>query len=219
MEEVVMKRMTALTAGAVLVACVACGRNDSSAVGSAQNEGDHTNAEMASTREADGEKGRAVTLEGCLQQGDGTFTRGYLLTMVNEPSTAGTAGSVTSTGSSVEREQLRMAASTFRLDPKGDMKLGEMLGKRVRVAGTVSEQAQAPNGAGSIGSDRDSQKPDQNGRIDRDHGVQLATSDLAQVDVTSAAVVGDACGGNTGRETSGRTSDKADTDREPRSRR
>jgi hypothetical protein len=43
-----------------------------------------------------------------------------LLTMMNEPAgAAGTSGSVTRTGSAVEREQMRVAARTYRLRATG----------------------------------------------------------------------------------------------------
>jgi len=197
--------------------CVACGGTKNTAVGTAQDSGDRTTAD-GSTREADGPRNAAVTLEGCLQQDGGTFSSGYLLTMVNEPSMVGTAGSVTASGSAVEREQMQMAATTYRVDPKGDLELKNMLGKRVRVSGTVTEQAQVPNGNGAIGSDSDQQRPNRDAQ-QRDRSPEIKTGDLAKVEVTSAAIVGEACGGNVGRETSGKTSGVPNTDREPRSRR
>ena len=188
-----MRRMTVAVVGAMLAACVAC-TNDT-AVDDAQRRGDETTdmRDMGSTREASGPANQAVTLEGCLQRGGGTFTRGYLLTMVNSPSTAGTAGSVTATGSSVERQQMRMAATTYRLAPKDDVTLDDKIGKRVRVNGTVTEQADVPNGQGAIGSDSDTQQPNRDRNSQRDRDPQLEVTDLAQVEVTSAAVIGDSC--------------------------
>jgi len=196
---------------------VACSGKNDTAVGTAQDDGERTTA-VGSTREADGRRNEAVTLEGCLQQDSGTFSRGYLLTMVNEPSMVGTAGSVTATGSAVEREQMQMAATTYRIDPKGDLELKNMLGKRVRVSGTVTEQPQLPNGNGAIGSDSDQQRPNRDA-AQRDRKTEIKTGDLAKVDVTSAAIVGEACGGNLGHETSGKTQGAPNTDREPRSKR
>ena len=211
-----LKRSATLAACAALVTCVACNGTSDTAVGTAQDSGERTTAD-GSTREADGPRAAAVTLEGCLQQDSGTFSRGYLLTMVNEPSTVGTAGSATSSGSAVEREQMRMAATTYRIDPKGDLELKNMLGKRVRVSGTVTEQAQVPNGNGAIGSGSDQQRP--NREAQQRTNPEVRTGDLAKVEATSAAIVGEACGGNVGRETSGKTQGTPNTDRQPRSNR
>lgn len=213
----VLKRSATLASCAALVVCVACGGKNDTAVGTAQDSGERTTAD-GTTREANGPRNAAVTLEGCLQQDSGTFSRGYLLTMVNEPSMVGTAGSVTASGSAVEREQMQMAATTYRIDPQGDLELKNMLGKRVRVSGTLTEQAQVPNGNGAIGSDRDQQRPNRAAQP-RDRNPEIKTGDLAKVEATSAAIVGEACGGNAGHETSGKTNGVPNTDREPRSRR
>lgn len=199
-EEDVMRTLSAAAVATALAACVACsnGGNSSngSAVDSAQRQGDQTaTSDMRSTRENNSNDHQAVTLEGCVQRGGGTFTPGFVLTMVNSPSTVGTAGSVTTSGSSVEREQMRIAASTYRLDPQGDVKLDNMVGKRVRVNGTITEEAKAPNGKGAIGSDADTQRPNRD-RIDRDdHSTGLELNELAKVEVTSASIVTDSCTG------------------------
>jgi hypothetical protein len=141
-----------------------------------------------------------TTFEGCLQRGGGTFSNGYLLTMLNEPGGAiGTSGSVTATGSSVEREQLRTAARTVRLNPKGDVKLSDMVGRQVRVTGTISDHANVPNGnrgTGDVGSDESLRKKTQEGN-DRDP--KLDPDDLAKLDVTSASVLADSCGDGSDR--------------------
>src|SRR5205807_2690620 len=100
------------------------------------------NANAASTAN------QPLTVEGCLQRGGGTFSNGFLLTMLNEPPGVGTSGNLTRTGSPVEREQMREAARTYRLDPKGDLKLSDMVGRQVRVTGTMTEGAHLPQGDG-----------------------------------------------------------------------
>jgi hypothetical protein len=229
-----MRTSTTLIAGAALVAAVACGKSNDSASGAeGQNAG---RASDVNNARADG-TGQPVTLEGCLQQGGGTFAQGYLLTLLNEPSTTGTAGSVTSSGSAVEREQMRMAANTYRLDPRDDINLKDMVGRQVRVSGTVSEPAKSPNGSGAIGSDQDRQRPNRDSSDQADRSTHMSGSDLAKIDVTSATITADMCGGSraghagataqgqfgdrhapessTGRNT-GKEIPDAGTDREPR---
>ena len=153
-----MRTSTTLIAGAALVAAVACGKSNDSASGAqGQNAG---RASDVNNAKGDG-TGQPVTLEGCLQQGGGTFAQELpgLRRQQNKPTTTGTAGSVTSSGSAVEREQMRMAANTYRLDPRDDINLKDMVGRQVRVSGTGSEQAKSPNGSGALaqtrtGSDR-----------------------------------------------------------------
>jgi hypothetical protein len=135
-----------------------------------------------------------TTLTGCLQQGGGALRSGYMLTMLNEPAGVGTSGSVTQSGSSVEREQMRIAARTYRLSPKDDVELDAMVGKQVRVTGVIVEEADVPNGKGAIGSDSDSQRPNRDVTEQTRRGAQLDTSNLARLEVTNAAVVADACG-------------------------
>lgn len=135
-----------------------------------------------------------LTLTGCLQQGGGALRSGYMLTMLNEPSGVGTSGSVTQSGSSVEREQMRIAARTYRLSPKDDVELDTMVGKQVRVTGVIVEEADVPNGKGAIGSDSDSQRPNRDVTEQTRRGAQLDTSNLARLEVTNAAIVADVCG-------------------------
>lgn len=120
-----------------------------------------------------------VTLVGCLQKGDGLRTT-YMLTRANEPSTSvGTSGE-TRPGA-VEKEQRRFAASTYVLNPKGDVKLDDLVGKEVRVTGTIARTADLPAATAGNSSDT-TQRPD----IDKDNP--------AKVDVTSATMTSDTCG-------------------------
>lgn len=166
----------AMTAGCALAAAVACGDSSrESAAGDAERQ--------------------PVTLTGCLQEGGGALRTGYMLTMLNEPAGVGTSGSVTQSGSSVEREQMRIAARTYRLSPQGDVAFDGMVGKQVRVTGIIAEEADVPNGNGAIGSDSDTQRPNRDVGDRARKGAQLDTSNLARLDVTNVAVVADACGG------------------------
>ena len=144
-------------------------------------------------RRSDNAVREEMTLTGCLQGGGGTFSNGYLLTMLNDPAGVGTSGSVTSSGSSVEREQMRIAAQTYRLDPDDDVDLDRMVGKQVRVDGRVSEEANVPNGKGGIGSNLDTQRPNRDAFDQERKGPQLRMGDLATFEVTSASIVADSC--------------------------
>jgi len=214
---VIMRRSTVIACA--LVACVGCGSNNDTAMGTEKSNEPAANASSAGTDDR-AARSQPVTYEGCIQKGGGLLANEYLLTMMSEPAgAAATTGSLTKTGSSVEREQMRAAALTYRLHPVNDVKLDDMVGKQVRVTGTISEHASVPTGSGGIGSDQDSQRPNRDSRDRNERGVQISTADLARLDVSSATVTGESCG-SLGRESSGRIdAETAGTDRTPRSRR
>jgi hypothetical protein len=87
-------------------------------------------------------------------------------------------------------------SETYLLDPKGDVKLGDMLGHQVRVTGTITERARVPNGTrveGDVGTNQSLRMRTQ--EETRDHPeLHLDANDLAKLDVTSASVVSDSCG-------------------------
>jgi len=124
-----------------------------------------------------------ITVSGCLQKGGSNF----ILTRVNEPTqSVGTSG--TNTGVA-EREQMRSAAGAYRIDPTGDVKLDELVGKEIRVVGTVAENADLPkpsndHAAGTSGDNSD--------RRNRD---EVKAGDLTKIDATSVTTVADACRG------------------------
>jgi hypothetical protein len=214
-------RSAAVLACAVLIGCVGC--NESNNHQAAAPNGQNGNGAMASDaghESASASNDKQVTLEGCVQRGGGTIGSGFLLTMLNTPDgVAGTTGSVTKSGSSVEREQMRVAAQTYRLNPKGDAKLDDKVGKQVRVTGVITDNANLPNGSGAIGSNRDTQPPNRDSNSQEDRNPRLNTTDLAKVDVSSAVVTGESCG-SIGSETSGTTDGRmAGTPRTPPSNR
>jgi hypothetical protein len=222
-KEWMMRTTTTWIACAALVACVGCGRSEDSKRTNDGNDADQaarTTADANGTTTSAADQRQQATFQGCVQKGAGMLSNSYLLTMLNEPpGAAGTSGSVTSTGSSVEREQMRVAAQTYRLDPKGDVKLDELVGKQVRVTGTVTRGANLPNGNGAIGSDQDTQRPNRDDRDQQDRSPRISTADLATLEVMTATATGDSCG-SVGREIPGTTDGKmAGTDREPRTRR
>ena len=212
-------RWTTVVVMGALAATVACGRSgetppadipmsDSAAVAGATGQAEP------------GASAQQAMFEGCVQRGGGMLSNELLLTMMNEPpGAAGTSGSVTRTGSAVERDQMRVAARTYRLRATGPVELGPLVGKQVRLTATIGESADLPNGNGGIGSAGDSQKPNRSAADRLDQDPQISVADLGRLDVTNAVVTGESCG-SLGRETSGRTNEAmAGTERNPRSNR
>ena len=119
-----------------------------------------------------------INLTGCLQKGGG-LTSSYVLTQVNEPTrSVGTSGS--SQPDVVKQEQMREAKHSYRLDGNDDQ-LGSLVGKQVRVEGTVAEKSDLNKRAGED-------------RKDTDKPADIDTGDLAKVKVNSISAVSDACG-------------------------
>jgi hypothetical protein len=132
----------------------------------------------------------AVTLTGCLQRGDGVLTDRFVLTQVNHP--AGQTPVATSgqsdSAASVERERLRAAASTYRLDGDDDQ-LEKMVGSQVRVTGMIQEQADLPS------LERDADNRAGAGSRSGDRSPEVDTGDLAEIEVTSIEQIASNCGG------------------------
>jgi hypothetical protein len=122
--------------------------------------------------------GRPITVTGCLQE---TGTVGTLvLTEINEPShSVGEPGkSVGTTGKSqngdvVRSEQRREAAASYRIDPPRGTDTKDMIGKQVRVTGTLTD-------AGSVDRDTSTIRP----------------GDLAGIKANAMAVENQSCGGS-----------------------
>ncbi len=143
--------------------------------------------------DANGRAARAITVTGCLQQGSGRNT--FILTTMNEPGrSVGTSGQ--SAGDAVGRQQMKEAERAYNLEAKGDVNLRDLVGRQVKVTGTLAESADLPT-------------PDAtSGRSDRDKRPDIKASDLAKIDVTEATATGTACGAS-GKEPSKSTSRKS----------
>jgi hypothetical protein len=116
-----------------------------------------------------------ITVAGCLQKGNGNT---FILTRVNEPAqSVGTGGS--SQGRVVEREQLRAAAGSYRVDPPADSHADGLVGKEVKIVGTVRENADLPR----PNADR------------RAGAVDISESDLTRIAATSITITRDVCQG------------------------
>ena len=136
------------------------------------------NGNRANSNQARGHEGAAINLTGCLQKSGG-LTSSYVLTQVNEPTrSVGTSGS--SQPDVVKQEQMREAKHSYRLDGDDDQ-LGNLVGKQVRVEGTVSENS-------------DLNKRASEDRKDTDKPADIDTGDLAKVKVNSISAMSDSCG-------------------------
>ena len=196
---------------ATLLAAFGCGGDHNAANGTAAGNGtgqpaaagaDRTGTPGAATgtaattgSAADENNARTpVTLTGCLQKGDGRSD--YILTEINQPRTSvGTSGSTSAAGTDkVGQEQMRAAAHAYKLSADKDT-LEPLVGKQVRVSGTVERQSQLNehNDNGTV-KDRDRTK------IDAD--------DLASVHVASIDSIADACGSPSARKVTAKRAPK-----------
>src|SRR4051812_2071736 len=185
-----MRIGNAIIVGTVIVATGACGRDNSNANTSTTAAGETaTNRSADRLDQSSTDRGSAasaaMTVVGCLQKGDG---RSFILTRVNEPShsSVGTSGSP----GTVEREQVRQAANAYRIDPAGDVKMDDLVGKQVRVIGTMADAADLSKTTGSYSTN----PSDNTARSDANAGRQeIKGGDLAKLKATSVSMVAEAC--------------------------
>ena len=159
---------------AVALTGTACNRNDAAEV-------DRDNDRLAADTTKDrGHEGAPITVTGCLQRGSGL--NNYILTQVNSPSETpvATTGKDAS-GAAVQREQMREAKHSYALD--GDEKdvMRDMVGKQVRVNGTIKETSELHKEAAKTSSDGER-------RLDIDAG------DLTTIAVQGIVQVAEECG-------------------------
>ncbi|MCU1384564.1 MAG: hypothetical protein JWL71_3261 [Acidobacteria bacterium] len=171
---------TYMLAALAMAATTACGNDNAR----------HNSATAANTAAGDQRSAKAatsMTLTGCLQQ----VGRTYVVTRLNEPSREGVG--TTGNGAAVEREQLRMAANAYRLEGKEHGDWDQMIGKQVRVSGTVDEAADLPRPGTSTatGGDRPSAT---SGTSDGANREKIDKGDLAKIDVSAMTVVSENCG-------------------------
>lgn len=197
----------ALVVSCAIAAAAACNSNSGGNVNNnrdANGTADRTAADL----KRDEPRQQPIDVTGCLQQGSGHT---YILTRLNEPSqkSVGTNGAP----GAVEREQLREAANAYRIDPQGDVKLDDMIGKQIRVSGMLADRADLPKAEASNAraGNRDERgtsgaaATDTNRNTDR---ADIKQGDLAKIDATSVTVVGDACGDQAKRTSSSKATGK-----------
>lgn len=127
-----------------------------------------------------------VSLTGCLQEGNhGT----YILAELNRP-----AKPDSSNPSIVAHEDLAAAVHAYRLNASKDQKLSKLVGRTIRVDGTLTEPsdlvasnpaAGGPVGTGGQGTETVGQAP---GRR------EISQRDLAKVEVSSVVKIANVCG-------------------------
>lgn len=158
---------------AVAMSGAACNRHDAAEV---DRDNDRLAADTAKDR---GHEGAPITVTGCLQRGSGM--NNFILTQVNEPSESpvATAGKDAS-GAAVQREQMREAKHAYQLDGDDKDAIRDMVGKQVRVTGTIKEASELHKEAAETKTASD--------RLDIDAG------DLAKVNVQGIVQVAEACG-------------------------
>jgi hypothetical protein len=192
MEETSMSYLTVSKALAVSCAIAAAAACNSSGNMNGNADANGTADRTASDIKRDEPRPQPINVTGCLQQGSGHT---YILTRLNEPSqkSVGTSGSP----AAVEREQLREAANAYRIDPQGDVKLDDMVGKQIRVSGMLADRADLPKPESVGSATRDERgtsgaaASDANRNTDR---ADIKQGDLAKIDATSVTVVAGACG-------------------------
>ena len=159
---------------AVALTGTACNRHDAAEV-------DRDNDRLAADTTKDrGHEGAPITVTGCLQRGSGMNS--YILTQVNSPSETPVAtNGKDASGAAVQREQMREAKHSYALD--GDEKdvMRELVGKQVRVNGTIKETSELHKEAAKTSTDGDR-------RLDIDAG------DLTKIAVQGIVQLAEECG-------------------------
>jgi len=159
---------SAIVSLAMMTAACGNGTTSSSAKGV-----DSSQAAQNDRSRQDSRSGAPITVDGCLQQDGRTF----IVTELNEP-TQKNAGS-TGNGAAVEREQIEAAAHAYRISPAVGVDLNRMVGKQVRVSGTIYKPGDLPRATGSP-----TERPD----IDK--------GDLAQISANAVSELSESCGGS-----------------------
>lgn len=155
-----------------------------------------TNPNTAATPAADRADQKAqptpISLSGCLQKGPGMSE--YILTQVNrENGPVATSGSAAS--DRVERAEINAAEHSYRLEGDKDQ-LKDLVGKQVRVSGTVVERSDLDKKVADARDHNDKAAATSGSNAndnDRDR-VKVDDDDLAKVSVSSIDKISDACG-------------------------
>jgi hypothetical protein len=192
-----MKHTSFLIAtGVAIVASVACGNNN----GRNNTTANSSAANPSAANQDNDNAARPIAVTGCLQRDGRTF----IVTHLNEPSREGVG--TTGNGTAVEREQLREAANAYRVESKDQSNWENMVGKQVRVSGSIAKAADLPTPpatAATAGSDRPSATSGNaatatggGGTTDNTSREKIDKGDLAQISADSMTVIAENCGGD-----------------------
>ena len=126
---------------------------------------------------------KPIDVTGCLQKAAGS----YVLTEISTPNPNAAPTIKKGDGSLVEREQLHAAQHVYRLAADKDDNLEKLVGKQVKVSGTVTEASDLTARDDRRGNDLTvGTSGDQDKNHDRKQDrAPIRTGDLASVDVTS----------------------------------
>jgi hypothetical protein len=170
------------------VTFAACGNNDRTASMS-DNRAVGTSGTVPSAATK-----KPIDLTGCLQKTDGSF----VLTEISRPNPNAAPTGKKGDDSVVEREQVHAAQHAYRLSADKDDDLEKLVGRQVRVHGTVMEKSDLIAGDERRGNDLTvgtSGSQDKNRPSDRKSRAKIDAGDLARVDVESIEKVAEGCGG------------------------
>jgi hypothetical protein len=162
----------------------ACGKNDRTT-----SMSDHR--AVGTSGSASSVTKNPIDLTGCLQKADGSF----VLTQINRPEPNAVPTDKERDGSIVDREQLHAAQHAYRLSADKDDDLKKLVGKQVKVHGTVMEKSDLIAGDERRGNDL---MVGTSGSQDKNHErkdrPKIDAGDLARVDVASIEKVAEGCG-------------------------
>jgi hypothetical protein len=182
------------TCGLAAALTAACGNKDQNRADQPMADADRPVGTSGSTATMNDKKpvDKPVDLTGCLQKSDGS----YVLTEINKPSPNAAPTKKKGDGSVAEREQLHAAQHAYRLSGDKDDELEKLVGKQVRVSGTMTEPSDLIDRDNRKGNDLNVgtsgvQDKNHEGRQDR---AKIDTGNLAKVDVTSIQQVAEGCG-------------------------
>jgi hypothetical protein len=179
-----------IVTGLAIVATAACGNNTARSTNNNTPNSTASNVPAADQRAENAAE--PITVTGCLQQDGRTF----IVTRQNDPSHEGIG--TTGSGDTVEREQLDKAANAYRVESKDQSDWNSMVGKQVRVSGSVDKTAHLPAASASDEPSGTSGMVTRDGDAvgaDAKRHEKIDKGDLAQLNVESMSVVSDNCGG------------------------
>jgi len=135
---------------------------------------------------------KPIDLTGCLQKADGS----YVLTQISRPEPNAAPTDKKGDDSIVEREQMHAAQHAYRLTADKDDDLEKLVGKQVKVHGTVTEKSdlRADDRSANDLTVGTSGSQDRNHESERKDRAKINAGDLARVDVASIDKVSEGCG-------------------------
>jgi hypothetical protein len=171
------------TCGLAAALAAACGNHTDR---SAANVGNRPAAGAPAATMSSQDK-KPIDLTGCLQRSG----RSYVITQIDMPGPAAAPIDKKGDGSLVERDQVAADRHAYRLNAANRNDLDKLVGKQVKVSGTVTERPNLVVPEDRRGNDL---KVGTSGVQDREHDRwDINAGDLAKVDVESIQQVAAGC--------------------------